>query len=126
MLTTHHEVKILDFGLAKLGGGEWEATTIEWIPIPFDILPRAYVERGMIDSAIASYELALKKPPHWLGPIIPRYYYRLARLYEQKGMKEKAIENYMTFLKVWGKADPVYKEPTDARARLAKLKGVRM
>jgi tetratricopeptide (TPR) repeat protein len=93
-----------------------------WIPIPFDILPRAYVERGMIDSAIASYERAIKKPVHWLGPIIPRYYYRLARLYEQKGMKDRAIENYTTFLRVWGKADPVYKEPADARARLAKLK----
>jgi tetratricopeptide (TPR) repeat protein len=94
----------------------------EWIPIPFDILPRAYVDRGMIDSAIASYERALKKPAQFLGPIIPRYYYRVARLYEQKGMKEKAIENYTQFLKVWGKADPVYKEPADARKRLARLR----
>ena len=93
-----------------------------WIPIPFDILPRAYVQRNMIDSAIASYERALKKPPPRFGPIIPRYYYRLARLYEQKGMTEKAIENYAAFLKVWGKADPIYKEPADARARLRKLK----
>ncbi len=94
-----------------------------WIPIPFDIMPRAYIELGMIDSAIVSYERALKKPPHELGPIVPRYYYRLARLYEQQGMKEKAIENYTAFLKVWGKANPVYKEPADARIRLAKLKG---
>ncbi len=94
----------------------------KWIPVPFDILPRAYVKRGMIDSAIASYELALKKPPHWLGPIIPRYYYRVARLYEQKGMKEKAIENYTQFLRVWSKADPIYRDPADARARLARLK----
>jgi len=40
-------------------------------------------------------------------------------------MKDKAIENYTAFLKVWGKADPVYKEPADARARLAKLRKVR-
>jgi tetratricopeptide (TPR) repeat protein len=93
-----------------------------WIPVPFDILPRAYVQRNMIDSAIASYERALKKPPPRFGPIIPRYYYRLARLYEQKGMTEKAIENYTAFVKVWGKADPIYKEPADARARLTKLK----
>ena len=86
-------------------------TGTEWILIPFDILPRAYVERGMIDCAIASYELALKKPPHLLGPIIPRYYYRLARLYEQKGMKEKAIQNYTAFLNVWGNAYPICKEP---------------
>jgi tetratricopeptide (TPR) repeat protein len=99
-----------------------EPTTLEWIPIPFDILPRAYAEQGMIDSAIVSYELAVRKPPHFLGPIIPRYYYRLARLYEQKGVKDKAIGYYATFLKVWGKADPVYKEPADARARLARLR----
>jgi tetratricopeptide (TPR) repeat protein len=80
----------------------------------------------MMDSAVASYELALKKPPHLLGPIIPRYYYRLARLYEEKGMNDKAIENYTKFLKIWGKADPIYKEPADARARLANLKGVRL
>jgi eukaryotic-like serine/threonine-protein kinase len=97
-------------------------TDFVWIPVPFDIVPRAYIERGMIDSAIASYEIALKKPPHSQGPIIPRYYYRLARLYEQKGMTQKAVENYTQFLKVWGKADPVYKEPADARRRLAKLK----
>jgi eukaryotic-like serine/threonine-protein kinase len=99
-----------------------QITETAWIPVPFDILPRAYVERGMTDSAIASYERALIRPPHFWGPIIPRYYYRVARLYEQKGMKEKAIENYTQFLKVWGKADPVYKEPADARRRLAKLK----
>jgi eukaryotic-like serine/threonine-protein kinase len=102
--------------------GLTETWDLSWIPIPFDILPRAYVERNMIDSAIASYERALERPPNELGPIIPRYYYRLARLYEQKGMKEKAIENYAQFLRVWGKADPFYKEPADARARLARLK----
>jgi hypothetical protein len=53
--------------------------------MPFDILPRACIDRGMIDDAIASYELALRKPAHLPGPVIPRYSYRLARLYEQKG-----------------------------------------
>ena len=97
--------------------------SVAWIPVPFDIMPRAYIERGIIDSAIASYEIALRDPPHFRRPIIPRYYYRLARLYEQKGMKDKAVENYAKFSKVWGKADPIYKEPADARKRLARLKG---
>jgi tetratricopeptide (TPR) repeat protein len=99
-----------------------EPTRVEWIPIPFDVLPRAYAEQGMIDSAIVSYERAVKKPPHFLGPIVPRYYYRLARLYERQGMKEKAIECFAQFLKTWGMADPIYREPADARARLARLK----
>jgi hypothetical protein len=29
-------------------------------------------------------------------------------------MKDTAIENYAKFLKVRGKADPIYKEPADA------------
>jgi eukaryotic-like serine/threonine-protein kinase len=102
----------------------WGPSTNTWSPVPFDIVPRAYAERGMIDSAIAAYEVALKKPPHPMGPAIPRYYCRVARLYEQKGMKEKAIENYTHFLEIWGKADPVYKEPRDARRRLARLKAM--
>ncbi len=101
-----------------------DITDIAWVPIPFDIIPRAYLERGMVDSAIAAYEITVRQPPHFQGPIIPRYYYRLARLYEQQGMKNKAVETYTRFLKVWGKADPVYKEPVDARSRLAKLKRV--
>ena len=104
---------------------EGDVSYFTWIPTPFDIVPLAYIERDMIDSAIAVYELAIRKPPLAGGPIVPRYYYRLARLYEQKGMKDKAIDNYTTFLKVWGKADPVYKEPADARARIARLKGAR-
>ncbi len=93
-----------------------------WTPIPSDIVPQAYLERGMPDSAIAAYEMAVDKQADFVCPIIPRYYYRLAQLYEQKGMKEKAMDNYSKFLRVWGKADPIYREPADARARLARLK----
>ena len=76
----------------------------------------------MPDSAIAAYEMAVDKQAEFVCPIIPCYYYRLAQLYEQKGMREKAVENYSKFLKVWGKADPIYREPADVRARLARLK----
>ena len=75
----------------------------------------------MLDSAIIAYEWAVDKKIDYLCPIFPRYYYRLAKLYEQKGMKEKAIEQYTKFLKIWGKADPIYKEPADARGRLKHL-----
>lgn len=93
-----------------------------WVPVLFDVVPQAYLQRGMTDSAIVAYEWAVDKRIDYLCPIIPRYYYRLARLYEQKGMKEKAIEQYTKFLKIWGKADPFFPEPKDARAMLAKLK----
>jgi serine/threonine protein kinase/tetratricopeptide (TPR) repeat protein len=93
-----------------------------WMPIPCDIVPQAYLERGMPDSAIAAYEMAVDKKADFVCPIIPRYYYRLAQLYEQKGTREKAIDNYSKFLKVWGKSDPIFREPADARARLARLR----
>jgi len=47
----------------------------------------------------------------------------LAKLYEEKGMKDKAIERYEKFLDIWKDADEDLPEPHDARARLAKLKG---
>jgi tetratricopeptide (TPR) repeat protein len=84
-----------------------------------DIVPRAYLALGQLDSAIVAYERAVNLPGH----IFPRYHYRLAQVYERKGMKAKAIAEYEKFLKIFGKADPIYKEPADARMRLAKLKG---
>jgi serine/threonine protein kinase/Tfp pilus assembly protein PilF len=92
------------------------------IPVMVDVVPRAYVALDQLDSAIASYEKAVSHEVSPGRPIFPRYHYRLAVQYEQKGVKEKAIEQYEMFLKIWGKADPVYKEPADARARLARLK----
>ena len=33
-----------------------------------------------------------------------------------------AILEYEKFLKIWGKADPIYPEPKDAKERLVRLK----
>ena len=75
----------------------------------------------MLDSAIVTYEWAVDRKTDFLCPIIQRYHYRLAKLYEQKGMKKKAIEQYTKFLKIWGRADPIFSEPKVARLRLAQL-----
>jgi tetratricopeptide (TPR) repeat protein len=85
-----------------------------------DIAPRAYLALGQLDSAIAGYERAVEIP----GWIFPRYHYRLAQVYERKGLKAKAINEYEKFLKIWGKADPIYKGPADVRKRIAKLKAL--
>jgi serine/threonine protein kinase len=92
------------------------------VPVMLDVVPRAYVALGQLDSAIAAYERALAHAGAPECPVFPRYHYRLAQLYEKKGMKTGAIAQYEKFLKVWGKADPIYKEPADARKRLARLK----
>jgi tetratricopeptide (TPR) repeat protein len=91
------------------------------MPVMVDLLPRAYLALGELDSSVAAYERAVDHSVNY-WPIFPRYHYRLAQVYERKGMKAKAVSEYERFLKIWGKADPIYKEPADARARLAKLK----
>ncbi len=52
----------------------------------------------------------------------PVYYYRLAKLYEEKGLVGKAIEHYEKFLDLWKDADPGIAEVEDARKRLVGLK----
>jgi serine/threonine protein kinase/tetratricopeptide (TPR) repeat protein len=94
-------------------------------PFQRDDLVRAYAERGEFDKAIAEYIKLITfdptKPSRAL--IHPLYHYRLGKLYEQKGLKDKAAEQYQRFLEIWKDADPGTSKVEDARKRLAGLKG---
>jgi tetratricopeptide (TPR) repeat protein len=107
--------------------------TLPWVidyvhyPPPFvrDIVPRAYIQKGELDKAIAAYERLITFNPQGKDRrlIHPLNHYRLAKLYEQKSDKNKAVKQYRKFLNLWKDADPGIAEVEDARKRLAGLKG---
>jgi tetratricopeptide (TPR) repeat protein/TolB-like protein len=94
------------------------------MPILQDVLARAYLRKGELDKAISVYEDLIQFDPDSTDrravPLL--YNYRIARLYEQKGWKGKAIEHYEKFLIPWEDAGSEPPDIEDARNRLAKLK----
>jgi tetratricopeptide (TPR) repeat protein len=92
-------------------------------PFVVDQLARALEAKGLIDEAIAEYRRLLTFDPESDNRrlIHPLYHYRLGRLYERVGMITDARSKYEAFLRLWGKADPEWPEPEDARKRMTRL-----
>jgi tetratricopeptide (TPR) repeat protein len=59
-----------------------------------------------------------------LAVFYPKSFYLLGKVYEEKGDKQKAIENTEKFLDLWKDADPDLPDLIDAKERLARLKGM--
>jgi tetratricopeptide (TPR) repeat protein len=94
-------------------------------PLEQDDLARLVVRSEDWDRAIAEYKvLTVFGPEHKnRRPVHPIYHYRLAQVYEKKGMRAEAAAEYGRFLKMLETADTERPEIADARKRLAGLKG---
>jgi serine/threonine protein kinase/predicted Zn-dependent protease len=88
-----------------------------------DSLALAYYKSGDLEKARETYEniTSLTLGRFSYGDIFAKSFYMLGKIYEQKGQKEKAIENYTKFLDLWKDADPGLPEFEDAKKRLSSL-----
>jgi len=93
------------------------------VPFRRNSLAEAYQRFGMTDKSIAIYEQMITFDPStsYRYLINPRYHYYLGILYQEKGLQEKAVEQYQKFLGLWQDADQGFKEPADAKKRLDRL-----
>jgi len=89
-----------------------------------DVMARAYIKKGDVDRAIIEYERLTDPDPNKRGRYLirPTWHYKCAKLYEEKGQKAKAIEQYEKFLDIWMDADADRPELIDAKKQLARLK----
>ena len=94
------------------------------IPYEKDVFARAYHQSGELDKAIAEYERLITFDPRGEERLLihPKYHYRVAKLYEEKGWPGRAIEEYEKFIEICKDADPGMPEDEDARKRLSDLK----
>jgi serine/threonine protein kinase/tetratricopeptide (TPR) repeat protein len=93
------------------------------IPVSKDLLARSYMKNDEYDKVIKEYERLTTYDPENKDRRLthPKFYYQLAKLYQQTNQSDKAIAAYTKFLDLWKNADPDYPELSDARKQLTQL-----
>jgi len=91
----------------------------------FTLLGQTYVKKQSFEKAVEILESTRKE--FSVGRLMvatssAEIYYFLGIAYEKSGWKEKAINNFKTFLNIWKDADSGIDEIEDAKKRLAYLK----
>jgi len=87
-------------------------------------LASAYYKAGDIENARKEYEriTSLISGRLYCGDIYAKSFYMLGKIYQEKGLKEKAREHYEKFLALWKDADPGIQEVSEAKKQLAALR----
>jgi tetratricopeptide (TPR) repeat protein len=88
-----------------------------------ELLAIAYNRSGDIDKSEEIFRQIgqLTTGRLYFGDIYVKSFYKLGKIYEQKGWAGKAIEHYEKFLDLWKDADPGLAEVEDAKKRLSSL-----
>jgi serine/threonine protein kinase/Tfp pilus assembly protein PilF len=83
-------------------------------------LASAYYKAGDFENARKEYEkiTSLISGRLYTGDIYARSFYMLGKIYQERGMKEKAREHYEKFLDLWKDADPGIQEVSEAKKQL--------
>jgi serine/threonine protein kinase/Tfp pilus assembly protein PilF len=83
----------------------------------------AYYKAGDFEKAQLEYEriISLISGRLHYGDIYAKSFYMLGKIYQERGMKEKAMEHYEKFLALWKDADPGIQEVSEAKKQLASL-----
>jgi tetratricopeptide (TPR) repeat protein/tRNA A-37 threonylcarbamoyl transferase component Bud32 len=94
------------------------------IPLINDIPARGWIVAGDKDRAVAEYERLTSPDPMARSQelIHPFSRLRLARLYEEKGERAKALAQYEKLAEFWKNADPGFPPVEEATRHLAALK----
>lgn len=98
-------------------------------------LAQCYIETGQNERAINTIQKMQQifAPGYYYGlkflvglraAVYSTTFYLLGTIYEKMGNRKQAIENYEKFLELWKHADEGLPELIDAKARLARLKGM--
>ncbi len=94
-------------------------------PLPSELLASAYDTSGDKKKALEEYQRIIASP--WMklndSPTYLISFYRLGRVSEDLGLKDKAVGYFQRFLDLWKNADPGVPLVDAARKRLAALKG---
>ncbi len=95
------------------------------LPFGADFSALGFLKKGEVDKAIAEYERLTTFDPTAVAtrPLVhPFGHLRLAKLYEAKGLREKAIEQYEKALGYWADADEGLSPVEEAREGLKRLR----